>query len=211
MVVSHVGCPCPGHPAPEDDWRHVVSEVAPGLFVTGEPLGGDPGPLGEWERLGVELVVDLTDGGRPLARPSSIRRVWLPTPDDGSPRDPSWLAAVAAAGAQPNVLVHCHMGVARAPSAAFLLLLGRGVDEIEAVTRVLTARPIAAANYAADVLRWHLQTLAGESPAADGRGVGRGQETRPDAGVERRVAALEDHRLRLVAAHRERLLREAAG
>lgn|GEM_PF-3365081 len=190
MVVGHVGCSCVGHPAPEDDWRHVVSEVAPGLFVTGEPLEGDDGPLAEWERLGADLVIDLTDHGRPLPRTSAISRVWLPTPDDGSPRDPAWIAAVvgAAAGAQ-SVVVHCHMGVARAPSVAFLLLLRRGIDETEALTRVVTARPIAAVNYAADVLRWHL----GDVP-----------------GAAQRVAAVEELRRQLVAAHRERLLREAA-
>ena len=184
-------CTCPGHPAPEDEWRHVVSEVAPGLFVTGEPLSGDPGPLRRWERLGVETVLDLTDRGRPLAKPSTVRRVWLPTPDDGSLRDPAWMASVAREAAHgERVLVHCHMGVARAPSAAFLLMLQRGHDELSAIEAVLSARPIAAANYAADVLRWHLGG---------------------DAGADDRVSALEARRRSLVAVHRERLLREAAG
>ena len=183
-------CPCPGHLAPEDEWRHIVSEVALGVFVTGEPFAGDTGPVDEWERLGIDTVLDLTDRGRPLARPSSIRRVWLPTPDDGTPRDAAWIAAVAReADRGDRVLVHCHMGVARAPSAAFLTVVRRGLDEFAALEAIVSARPIVAASYVADMLRWHL------GPSAD---------------AEHRATRLEARRRELVAAHRERLIAEAA-
>ena len=53
-----------------------------------------------------------------------------------------------------RVLVHCHMGVNRAPSLAYaaMLELGRGVEE--ALEAIRAARPIAAIAYAADAVRW---------------------------------------------------------
>jgi len=175
------------HPPPEDDWRHVVSAVADGVFVTGQPRRGDDGPLTEWESLGVERVIDVTDEGSPLPRPSTIDRVWLPTPDDGSARDPEWLEGIATAGSG-TVLVHCHMGVARAPSAAFLLLLVRGWNELDAIEAVMRNRPIAAVSYAADALRWSM---------------GRSVDERRIAALEaRRQQLLLETRLALLAAHR---------
>lgn len=163
-----------------------MSTVADGLFVTGQPRRGDDTALCDWERLGVERVIDVTDEGSPLPRPSSVERVWLPTPDDGTPRDPRWLAAIVAAGSG-RVLVHCHMGVARAPSAAFLLLLDRGWDELAALEAVMRNRPIAAVSYAPDAFRWHRAGVV--------------EEQRVAALEARRLQLLQETRLALLAAH----------
>ena len=141
------------HPPPEDDWRSVLSEIADGLWVTGEPLTGNDAPLAEWERHGAATVLDVTDHGAPLVRPSSVRRMWVPTPDDASPREASWMAAVLAV--EGPVVVHCHMGVARAPSVAFGLLLRRGLSARDALELVMRQRPIAAVDYAPDFTAFH--------------------------------------------------------
>ena len=150
-------CACPWrHPPGEDEFRHVVSIVAPGVAVTGQPMRSDPVPMLSWDARDVRLVIDVTDEGSPFTRPdSAMRRVWLPTPDDGTPRDPQWFEGIArAAGEKESVLVHCHMGVARGPSAAFAILLARGWHELDAIDAVMFGRPIASVAYAADALRW---------------------------------------------------------
>ena len=39
-------CACPWrHPPGEDEFRHVVSIVAPGVAVTGQPMRSDPVPM----------------------------------------------------------------------------------------------------------------------------------------------------------------------
>jgi len=135
----------------------------------------------------VHLVIDLTDDGSPITTPmSAVSRVWLPAPDDGSPRDPRWFeSTTAAAERADSVLVHCHMGVARGPSVAFAILLSRGWDEIDALEAVMFGRPIASVGYAADALRW----WAG--PSLD----------------ESRVAALEARRHELLGVLRDRIVR----
>jgi hypothetical protein len=156
MADQECACPWP-HPPGEDEFRPVVSIVAPNVAVSGQPMKADTVPPRAWELRDVRLVIDVTDDGSPFTRPDSpLRRVWLPTPDDGSPRDPRWFDAIAvAAGEQESVLVHCHMGVARGPSAAFAILLARGWHELDALEAVMFGRPIATVAYAVDAFRWH--------------------------------------------------------
>ena len=54
-----------------------------------------------------------------------------------------------------RILVHCHMGINRAPSAGFAILLGLGWEPVVALEAIRTARPIAYVAYAEDALRWH--------------------------------------------------------
>jgi hypothetical protein len=85
---------------------------------------------------------------------------WLGTHDAGGDQDFSWfdegVAAITAALADPGarVVVHCHMGVNRAPSMAFaaLLQLGHGIEE--GLDAIRDARPIAAILYADSAVRW---------------------------------------------------------
>src|SRR6476469_9722736 len=46
------------------------------------------------------------------------------------------------------VLTHCHMGVNRGPSLGFAVLLGLGLEPVEALQAIQAARPIAYAYYA---------------------------------------------------------------
>src|ERR1041384_202554 len=83
-------------------------------------------------------------------------------PDDWFDRGVGFaLEALATPG--NKVLSHCHMGINRGPSLAYAVLLGQGVDPIEAIELVRRARGIAAVGYAEDALSWHLRSI-GASP-----------------------------------------------
>ena len=90
-----------------------------------------------------------------------MEHVHLPTDDAHGHHIPHELfdAAVEAARRAREdggrVLVHCHMGVNRGPSAAYAVLLDRGWDAVEAFEHVTSRRPQAQAAYAEDALRAH--------------------------------------------------------
>ena len=71
---------------------------------------------------------------------------------------------------QPDsvVLTHCHMGVNRGPSLGFAVLLGLGLEPVEALRAIQAARPIAYAYYAEDAVEWWIerQGLGGAEAAA---------------------------------------------
>jgi hypothetical protein len=54
-----------------------------------------------------------------------------------------------------KVLVHCHMGVNRAPSTVLAILLDEGMGAIDAYDLIREKRPIAAIAYATDALYAH--------------------------------------------------------
>ena len=64
-------------------------------------------------------------------------------------------AAAALDDPDARLLVHCHMGVNRGPSAAFAILLRLGWDPFDALDAIREARPIAYIAYAEDALAWH--------------------------------------------------------
>lgn len=63
----------------------------------------------------------------------------------------------ALADPDAKVLVHCHMGVNRAPSAVFGLLLAQGWPVRRALSAIRQVRPVAVIDYAQDALAWHLE------------------------------------------------------
>jgi hypothetical protein len=65
------------------------------------------------------------------------------------------------------VLTHCHMGVNRGPSLGFAVLLGLGLEPVEALRAVQTARPIAYAYYAEDAVEWWVERQGLEPREAD--------------------------------------------
>ncbi len=65
-----------------------------------------------------------------------IRYHWLGVDDEGDRRSDEWFEAIEAAAQlvlqdpSRKVVIHCHMGVNRGPSAAFTALITHGVDPI---------------------------------------------------------------------------------
>jgi|TARA_B100001105_G_scaffold198178_1_gene161955 hypothetical protein len=151
-------------------WWRRLCEVTDRLFVCGDlpHLQSDPDGfhrvLGDWVMAGITHIVDLrgeANDTTDVARfAPQIDYTWLGTHDAGGDQDFSWfdegVAAITAALADPGarVVVHCHMGVNRAPSMAFaaLLQLGHGIEE--GLDAIRDARPIAAILYADSAVRW---------------------------------------------------------
>lgn len=154
------------NPQPADWWRQACP-VTDRIFVCGD-LPHDPEAfteqLDEWVRLGVTTIVDVrgewTDEVRVLDQHPHIEYVWLGTHDSGGTQSTGWfdsgVAAIRAALADPEakVLVHCHMGVNRAPSLVYGALLALGFDIEEGLDAIRDARPIAKILYADSAIRW---------------------------------------------------------
>lgn len=151
-------------------WWRRLCEVTDRLFVCGDLpfLHLDPEGfrrvLAEWVDAGITHIVDLRGEANDtvdvaLVAPH-IEYVWLGTHDAGGDQEFSWfddgVAAVTGALADPDarVVVHCHMGVNRAPSMAYaaLLQLGHGIEE--GLDAIRDARPIAKILYADSAVRW---------------------------------------------------------
>jgi protein tyrosine phosphatase (PTP) superfamily phosphohydrolase (DUF442 family) len=156
----------PGDLQPVEWWRRPCP-VTDRIFVCGD-LPQDPGGfaahLDEWVRLGVTHIVDVreewSDEPEVLERHPHIEYAHLGTHDSGGSQSSVWfdrgVAAMRAALADPEakVLVHCHMGVNRAPSLVYAALLTHGVDIEEGLYAIRAARPIAAILYAESAIRW---------------------------------------------------------
>ena len=149
-------------------WHRRLCRVTDGLWLSGD-LDESPeravSQLNDWRSAGVTHVLDCrieySDERLVRQHAPEISYLHLGVDDDGGEQQQAWFDAgvawVQAALADPhnNVLVHCHMGVNRAPSMVFAVLLAAGWDVREALDRIVAARPIAAVLYASDALDWH--------------------------------------------------------
>jgi len=147
-------------------WWRVLCEVAPRLYLCGDLPGGEEfdSALSGWVDAGITDIVDVrdewSDEDRVAAQAPSINYHWLGTHDDGGPQDLSWFASGVAAirdvlrEPDSRVVVHCHMGINRAPSLVFAALLSLGREIEESLELIRSARPIAAILYAADAVQW---------------------------------------------------------
>jgi hypothetical protein len=157
---------------PADIWR-ILCSVTPWLYVSGD-LATELGPdaalaqLKNWQEAGITHIIDLRGEWQDIefvARHApEIDYRWLGTHDDGGAQSDTWWDAGLAAAERARdsggrVVVHCHMGVNRAPSLAYRILLAEGVGPIEAFDRIRAARPIAAVLYAPSALDHHHRTI----------------------------------------------------
>ena len=62
-----------------------------------------------------------------------------------------------------RAVVHCHMGINRAPSMAFAILLADGWEPVAELDAIRAARPIAKVLYADDTIRWWLRRQGASS------------------------------------------------
>ena len=175
MVASRSGQPAPQPPE---------LRLANASFVTDRlAVGGDLSPnfgmakrqLEELLAAGITHIVDLRDEWSD----ETLVKTWAPqvhylhhrVADAGQTIGGAWFEALAewvdAALAEPGskVLVHCHMGVNRAPSAVLALLLNRGTGLRPALDAIRTARPIAVIDYARNALDWQLERSGADAGA----------------------------------------------
>jgi dual specificity phosphatase 3 len=154
---------------PGFEWANAC-RVTERIWVGGDLEITDPGmacvQLDELDAAGLTDIVDLrlewNDEVWVTRHKPHLRYRWLGV-DDAGPRMPDeWFDVgthhvLGRLEAGATVLVHCHMGVNRAPSMGYAALLALGWDPVEALDAIRSARPIAFVGYAEDALDWWLR------------------------------------------------------
>lgn len=169
--------------------RHPLPSLtlANAQFVTDRlAVGGDLAPefalarrqLQELRDAGITHIADLRDEWND----AELVAFWAPElgylyhpVEDAGQRIPaawfeelnSWVTGVLA-DPDAKVLIHCHMGVNRAPSAAFALLLAQGRTVRQALAAIRANRRVAVIDYADDALDWHLDRIGADRYARAG-------------------------------------------
>jgi len=121
--------------------------------------------LTQWVNAGVTHIVDVRGEASDakwvgLTQPD-ITYIHLGTHDNGGAQDFRWfdqgVQAIVKALEDPDaqIVVHCHMGINRAPSMVFAALLKLGYGIQPALNAIRTARPISGIIYAEDAVRWY--------------------------------------------------------
>ncbi len=183
-------------PTDPNHWHRLVCRVTDRLILTGD-LHADPtlalAQLEGWVANGVTDVIDLrgehSDEDLVATHAPGIEYVWLGTHDDGGSQSDAWfymgIAAALDALEDPNrtVLVHCHMGINRAPSMVFAILLALGWDATDALEAIRSARPIANILYAESAISWWLRDQ-GANPDEVAAGVATVRQWRADNPID---------------------------
>ena len=155
-------------PTSPEQWWRTPCLVAPNVVVSGDLDGSSlekfSTQLNELLEMGVTDIIDVraeaSDENAVLSLRPDVRYHHIATDDDGYQQPDEWFETGVAAALSSlkvegrRVLVHCHMGVNRAPSLAFAILLALGYQPVDALESIRGARPIAAMLYALDALDW---------------------------------------------------------
>lgn len=143
-----------------------ITQLTDQLWTGGdlpEPLTAAAQVVEGWRGLGIRAVVDnrfeWNDSELVGVVAPEIAYLHAGVDDAGQKMPDEWFETVTGfaldrLAAGDGVLVHCHMGINRGPSAAYAVLLASGWDPIGAIDLIRTARPIAAVGYAEDALDW---------------------------------------------------------
>jgi len=120
--------------------------------------------LSHWEAEGITDVFDMrgeADDSEFIHNNSAqITSHWFGVDDNGGTRSNKWFESFVTEAyevlQEPDrkILVHCHMGVNRGPSALYAIMLATGWDHLEALRRIRDVRPISGLIYAHDAVRW---------------------------------------------------------
>ncbi len=177
-MIGAMTVPAAGPSAPSVPELHVANAA----FVTDRlAVGGDLSPnfarareqLDELVGAGITHIVDL----REEWSDEVLVRTWEPqlhylqhrVADAGQRIGPEWFGDLvdwvdeALADPAAKVLVHCHMGVNRAPSAVLALLLAQGTGLRPALDAIRTVRPVAVIDYAGSALDWYLGSAGADA------------------------------------------------
>jgi len=167
-IPTHLFGPRPSaRPAnPHLIWR-TLCWATPNLAVSGDLPGKATEAkslLSTWVEAGITDIVDLRieDSHESFvgAHAPQVNYHWLGVDDEGDRRSDAWFEGIArvtqAILGDPTrkVVVHCHMGANRGPSAAFTALLVTGSSPTEALTAIRLSRPIASMLYSFDAVQW---------------------------------------------------------
>jgi dual specificity phosphatase 3 len=159
-------------------WWRVPCVVTDHLVVSGD-LHHDAvravAQLETWTDAGVTGIIDCrgewSDKRMVHAAEPDIVYYEHGTHDAGGTQDSEWYRAgydyykhALRMDPEGKVMVHCHMGINRAPSLAFYILIREGYAPAEALTLIRDARPIAACFYAESA--W--DTYADDKNLSDG-------------------------------------------
>ena len=124
--------------------------------------------LEQWIDAGITDIIDVrgeySDEPFVAKHAPNIRYHHLGTHDNGGSQSDAWfgegLAAIAGVRAKGGrAVVHCHMGVNRAPSLAFRMLIEHGMDPVEALDSIRRSRPIAGIIYAPSAIDHYLRSI----------------------------------------------------
>lgn len=160
-------CEYPHRPSNPASIHRELCDVTSQLVISGDlpsNYGAKFNQLEKWIEAGITDVIDVReecDDSNFIRSNSKISPYWLGVDDHGSRRDPAWFANLTSitetilADPQRKVLIHCHMGVNRGPSAAFVALIHHGWHHLDALRAIRSARPIAGIIYAPDAAEWH--------------------------------------------------------
>jgi hypothetical protein len=117
-----------------------------------------------WEAEGITDVFDMRgeadDSEFIHANSEQITSHWFGVDDNGGQRSNQWFESFVAMAfeilqdPERKILVHCHMGVNRGPSALYAIMIAIGWDHLDALRKIRDVRPIAGLIYAADAVRW---------------------------------------------------------
>jgi len=153
-------------------WHRRLCIVNDWLAVSGDLDTDQPAEgrrqLRSWVDGGVTDILDLRDEWEDIDfvehHAPELGYHWLGTHDSGDDQSDTWFdeglrigRAVREAGGM--VSVHCHMGVNRAPSMAFRMLLDHGIPPTDALYAIRAARPIAGLIYADSALDHHHRSV----------------------------------------------------
>jgi len=155
-------------PADYAAWWRRPCWVTTQLIVTGD-LHPDrtlaAAQLQHWADLGVTHIADVREEWSDETFVSQLQPTMtylhLPTHDNGGHQDDHWFSSsvshitdIIRANETNVVVLHCHMGVNRAPSLALAVLLELGWSVTGALSAIREARPIAGILYAEQAVDW---------------------------------------------------------
>ena len=147
-----------------------VSKLTDRLWTGGDlpdQVGDAVATIEAWRELGIRHIIDnrieWSDEDLVEAVAPEIRYFHNGVDDAGQRMPDEWFdtvvaVAIASLKLDGGVLIHCHMGINRGPSAAYAVLLTQGWDPVEAIDLIRHARPVAAVGYAEDALNWWHRT-----------------------------------------------------
>lgn len=156
-----------------------IAKLTDRLWVGGDldhrAPGGALSELKGWLDVGVTDILDLraewSDEDLVKSAAAEVRYHHLGATDRGLPQDDAWFSegvdvARSSWDRRGTLLVHCHLGVNRAPSMAMAILAtAHGWDPIDSLQHTRRCRSVAHAAYAEDALDWWLREKL-EPPAS---------------------------------------------